>query len=247
MRNIKTDIITLKRRDFKEKDKVIIVLSKEFGKLNLIAKGSQKMGSKLSGITEPFTYSRLLISSLKDLAVISSGDLKESFPIIRSDLERISHTFYIMELTEKLSAMYQANEELFNTLLSTLYIMESKAVPEICTSHFELNLCNILGYKLIKDKCICGKTLSDKAYYSPYIGSFLCPVCQENQKTIAFPIAILSYITALENTPANQIKNLIFPDAVMSDLNKLLKTHISYHMDTRLKSSDFLSTIINNK
>ena len=243
MRNVKVTAVSLARRNFKEKDKIITIITKEYGKFDVIAKGSQKVGSRLSGVCEPFTYSNIILSSLKNLAVVSNADIKDTFPEIKSDLQKVSQAFYISELAVRTCPNWHSNPEIFNTLLSTLYIMESGAVGKIAARYFEMELISVLGYKMDYEKCLCGKScvFSEKVFYSPVVGSFLCKDCANIHKSIGFPSAILSYMEALETTLPQNIKGMIFPDAVISDLEKLFKAHIVYRMDIEPKSSEFVN------
>jgi len=243
MRNVKVTAISLARRNFKEKDKITTIITKEYGKFDIIAKGSQKVGSKLSGVCEPFTYSNIILSSLKDLAVISNADIKDTFPEIKSDLQKVSQAFYISELAVKTCPSWHPNPEIFNTLLSTLYIMENGTKGEIAARYFEIELISILGYKINCERCLCGKNciFSEKVFFSPVVGSFLCKDCVNIHKSIGFPSAILSYIKALEVTLPQNIKNMMFSDAVISDLERLFKAHIVYRMDIEPKSSEFVN------
>jgi len=242
MRNVKVNAITLKKRDFKEKDRIVTVFTKEYGKYNLMAKGVQKLGSKLAGITEPISYSSLIVSNLKDLGVISSCDLKESFSNIHKNLNVLSHVLYILELTDKSTELEHPNEELFNALLSTLYLIEAGTNVDIAARYFEYSIINILGYSINTNSCQgCGCNLTDKIYYSAHFGGFFCETCNLSlNENIIFPQAILSYINVFDTYSVSKIKTLNFPTAVINDLSRLFKTHLAYRIDKQINSLEFI-------
>ncbi|MBQ0105441.1 MAG: DNA repair protein RecO [Armatimonadetes bacterium] len=244
MRNIKLTTVTLKKRDFKEKDRIITVLSREWGKYDLIAKGVQKPGSRLSGISEPLSYGNMIVSDLKNLGTVTSCDLKESFPIIHQDLNRLSHAFYILELTDKSTAYANQTEEIFDILLGTLFMLEARADTETATRFFEHRLINALGYRINPDNCIgCGKELGGTVAYNADFGGFFCHRCNiTTDRSLIFPKALLSYIKAFDTHTIKQIKDFVFPEQANRDLSKIFKKHPAYRKDKEINSLDFIIT-----
>ena len=178
MRNIKLTTITLKKRNFKEKDKIITILSRECGKYDLLTKGTQKPITKLAGISEPLSYGTIIVSNLKNLGIITSCDLTESFSEIHKNLNTLSHSLYLLELTDKCTAEGHLCEELFDILLGSLYMLENKSDPEIVTRFFEHKLINYLGYSINTKTCLgCGKELRGNLYYNIEFGGFFCDNC----------------------------------------------------------------------
>ena len=245
MRNIKLSTITLKRRDFKEKDRIVTFLTRELGKFDLIAKGVQKPGSKFSGISEPLAYGSIVVSNLKNLGIITSCDLNESFSFMHSNLNILSHGFYLLELVDKSTAYENPSEELFDILYAALIMLEENMNPETVTRFFESRLINILGYKINTEKCIgCGKELNNKIYYNQDFGGFFCEKCNFiTDSTIVYPYALISYIDALNTYPIKRIKTFNFPEQVNKDLSRLFKHHLAYRIEKKINSLDFILNI----
>lgn len=245
MRNIKLSTITLKRRDFKEKDRIVTFLTRELGKFDLIAKGVQKPGSKFSGISEPLAYGSIVVSNLKNLGIITSCDLNESFSYMHSNLNILSHGFYLLELVDKSTAYENPSEEIFDILYASLIMLEENINPETVTRFFESRLINILGYKINTEKCIgCGKELNNKIYYNQDFGGFFCNKCNViTDRTIVYPYALISYMDALNNYPIEKIKAFNFPEQVNKDLSRLFKHHLAYRIEKNINSLDFILNI----
>ncbi|MFH1792345.1 MAG: DNA repair protein RecO, partial [Patescibacteria group bacterium] len=55
-RNYSTEAIILATKDYSEADRILVVYTKDFGKLSLIAKGVRKTTSKKRGHLEIFNY-----------------------------------------------------------------------------------------------------------------------------------------------------------------------------------------------
>src|SRR5579863_4167977 len=116
----KADAIVLHRTNLGETDKILTLLCRENGKLGAVAKGSRRPGSKLSGATELYTYSRFLLAIGKNLDIVSQCEIRESFPALRGDLALLSRATYLCELTDRLVEEREPNPEVFDMLLSAL-------------------------------------------------------------------------------------------------------------------------------
>src|SRR5207249_8970198 len=102
--------------------------------------------SRLAAVTEPFTASRLLLAVGQNLDVLTQGEVREAFRGIRSDLTRISYASYFTELVDATLEERQPHAELFDLLLSTFYILERAAMPDLVARMFELQALRLLGY-----------------------------------------------------------------------------------------------------
>ncbi|MBQ9358426.1 MAG: DNA repair protein RecO [Abditibacteriota bacterium] len=229
MRNLKTEVITLSRRPFKDRDRLVSALGKHTGRMTLLARGAQKPGGSLSGFSEPFVYAGVMIARPGEISVVASCDIRESFPGLKTDLASIGAAYEAARLTERISVPGQDSEGLFLTLLSFLYILESKADPAVAGRFFEVGLCRWAGCALNYRRCPCGRPLEDAAY-SRTMGYFVCPACAGGNMLL-FSRSLLSYVEALSLCPENRVRTLSFPAPARADLKTVLAEHIAYHLD----------------
>ncbi len=246
MRTYSSSAIVLRRIDLAEKDRIITLFSREHGKLSAVAKGARRPGSKLAGACEPFTYSKMLLSEGRDLDVLSQAEIKESFPNVKANIVGVAHCVYLLELVNSFVDKRQPNPDLFDTLLSTMYVLEGKTDPEITARYFEIQLLTILGYEPHFDACLrCGRTPErEKVSFSPAMGGIICTLCgNPPNDAMSVPAAISSYIKALYSIEPNKIKDLRFPVGARRDLSRVLRRHIRYRLEHDLKSTDFIDAV----
>ena len=67
---IKTEAIILKTADLGETDRLLTIYSKEFGKIQVIARGTKKLESKLRYHLEPLSYSHLILVEGKNSRMV---------------------------------------------------------------------------------------------------------------------------------------------------------------------------------
>ncbi len=246
MRTYSVSAIVLRRIDLGEKDRILTIFTRELGKLSAVAKGSRRPGSKLAGASEPLTYSKLFLSIGKELDIITQADIRESFPNVKADIRSIAYGIYILELVYSFLDEREPNSDLFDTLLSALYILESGTDPEITTRYFELHLLHHLGYEPNFECCInCGKKpgLKDIAF-SPSKGAIICTNCGPLPiDAILIPGAMLSYVHALRKAAPNRLKDMKIPRGARRDLSRTLKWHIRHRLEHSLKSTSFIDAL----
>lgn len=235
MRNQKLETITLSRRPFREKDILVTALAKHSGRLTLLARGAQKPGGALAGVSEPFVYARVMIARPKDISVLVSADIRESFTGLKADLPAIGAAYHIAALADRASLQWEDSERLFLNLLSCLYLLESGGDPDIVRRFFELRLCSWAGYSLNLTHCPCGRPLG-QAVYSLDAGYFVCEECAKGDALTAFPQALFSYLLALEECQESGVRRLSFPPKALADLKRLMETHLLIHM--QIKAED---------
>src|SRR5690348_5575013 len=98
MRSYSTAALVLRRISFGETDKILTLYSRDRGRFSAIAKGARKPISRLSGATELLTLSKFGLAAGKSLEVVSQAEVRESFPLLHSDLQRLAHGLYLAEL-----------------------------------------------------------------------------------------------------------------------------------------------------
>ncbi|MHB9037392.1 MAG: DNA repair protein RecO [Armatimonadota bacterium] len=246
MRTYTASAIVLRRIDLGEKDRILTIYAREQGKLSAVAKGARRPGSKLGGVSEPFTYARMFLSSGRDLDVLTQAEIRESFPNVKQSMAGIAYAVYLMELVNSFVDQRQPNPELFDTLLSAMYVLESGAKPEITVRYFELQLLTLLGYEPHFEACLrCGKKIKrEKVAFSPALGGIVCPVCGvPPNDAIWVPGAIVSYVRALKAAEPQKLKDMKFPKGALRDLALTLRWHIRYRLEHELKSVDFIDAV----
>jgi DNA repair protein RecO (recombination protein O) len=87
--------IVLKRRDQGEADRLLTVLTRDRGKLTLLAKGVRRQASRKAGHIEPFTHVDLLVAKGKSLDLVTQAETIEAHRGLREDLWRSTWPYYV--------------------------------------------------------------------------------------------------------------------------------------------------------
>ncbi|MBA3992122.1 MAG: DNA repair protein RecO [Cyanobacteria bacterium DS2.3.42] len=172
-----------------ETDKVVTVFSAERGLIKCVAKGARKPGSKIGGRADLLNVNKLLLASGRTFEIISQAESLETFPQLRTNLERLSYSLYYAELTSIFGqGLNEEASEYFDFLVISLRFQSlSQSDPAYLCLMFELRLLDILGYMPELTVCVnCRTVLTDHAIagFHYELGGMVCERCHLEGKRV---------------------------------------------------------------
>ncbi len=249
-KSYKATAIVIRRIDFGETDKILALFSRERGKIPAIAKGARKSKSKLSGAVELLTFGKYELSLGRNLDIVTQADVKESFAGIRKDIRKAAGATYFLELTDHLLEEREPNPELFDLLLSSLYVLQNGANSEVLARGFEVKAMDILGYRPQAVQCVlCGETAEGgMVNFSPSAGGLVCGKCGRlPEDTIEVSKAAMNAIIRFLNTEPPDWKKLRFVSDVGQQLRNLMRWFIHFRIEREVKSGEFFRTLLSEE
>ncbi len=192
--------VVLGRLDYGEADRILVVFTPNFGRLDLIAKGARKTQSRLGPQLDLFANVNLELSRGRDLDVVRSALPIRRFNRLRGDLDAFGHASYYAELVRSFTQPREEHPEIYDLLVSTLVLMEEGVDIWMLTRHFELALLAHLGYRPELFECVnCQRPIQQEVnWFSPAMGGLLCPACRgEDPGAIALSVNAQKYLRLL--------------------------------------------------
>lgn len=124
-RTYKATGINLKSMPLGESDRLLTILTREFGLVRAVAMGSRKHNSRLGGRSGLFVVNDLLIAKGRSLDKVAQAETLESYPRLGQDLKKLTASQYLAELSLCQALSEQPQEELFCLLNEHLKRLES--------------------------------------------------------------------------------------------------------------------------
>jgi len=240
----KANAVVLRRIAIGETDKVVTLLTREWGKLRAIAKGARRPTSRLAGATELFSHSRVVLSVGQNLEVLSQAEVREAFPGLRGDLQKIGFAAYVIELAEAATEERQPNAELFDLVLSALYVIERSDRPDLGARMFELKGWLLLGYEPQLTHCVRDRAnlVGAGLGFSPARGGAVCPRCApEVPGALPLSPAALNLMRRLMTAEPPVIPRIPATDAERQEVARHLIAFTRARIDAPLRSLEFLA------
>ncbi len=145
-RSYTSEGVVLARRHFGEADRILVLYTKNFGRISLIAKGVRRPKSRKRGHIEVFNYLKFQAISGKGLDIMTEAEVIEDFKEIRKNLNRISLAYYFAEVLGRITHERDPNEELFDLILDHLESLKSVKRLKALRLDFIYKLLTLMGY-----------------------------------------------------------------------------------------------------
>lgn len=146
MKQLTTQAIVLSRTDFGEADRILTLLTPEYGKLRVIAKGVRRVKSKLAGGIELFSVSDVVfIKGRSDIGTLMSSRLRKHYGNIVKDIERTMLGYDLIKQLGK-AIEEEAESAYFDLLVQTFEALDDASISvELIRFWFEAQLLRLNG------------------------------------------------------------------------------------------------------
>jgi DNA repair protein RecO (recombination protein O) len=164
--------IVLRRSDSGENDRRLTLFTRELGKIEAIAKGARKGGSRLAGVSEPLTVAELQIAIGRVRNFVTQAQPVSSLPNVRTSYERILCGQALAELVAVHYPFTAPHPEAFDDLFAALSALGGDGGPAVPLVWFAAHTLAAEGP--MPDWAVCavtGTPLSGpEVWYSPAAG-----------------------------------------------------------------------------
>ena len=135
---------------FKETSLVVELLTRDFGRIGVVARGARRPKSALRGVLLAFQPLLVSWSGKGELQTLMRAEWHGAYHPLKG-LALICG-FYLNELLLKLLPRHDAHERLFDTYMDTLAALTPDAEPAAILRAFEKHLLRELGYAVTLDR-----------------------------------------------------------------------------------------------
>ncbi|MBG1258956.1 DNA repair protein RecO [Nostoc commune] len=124
-RTYKATGINLKTQVLGESDKIVTILTPEFGLIRAVAPGARKHNSSLGGRSGMFVVNELLIAKGRSLDKITQAQTLKTYPGLAKDLGKLAASQYLAEIVLCQALSEQPQEELYELFNEHLHRLET--------------------------------------------------------------------------------------------------------------------------
>lgn len=239
----KIEGIIISEVDYKENSKIINILSPTHGIIGILAKGTKKIKSNISGVTSKLTYGYFHINYKENnLSTLIEVDIIDIFKKIRTNIDLISYASYILELASMVYK-HENNIEIYNLLIASLKKINEGYDHIVITNILELKLLEYLGIKPVIDNCVNCGSKTDIITISSYKGGYICQKCASNETIVN--IKTIKLIRMFYYVDINKISKLDISNNIKKEINRFIDDYYDRYSGLYLKTKDFLKTLQN--
>ncbi len=231
----------LHKRAYRESSSILEVLTKDYGRVSLMARGCRGARSKIAGNLLLFTP--LVISwqgkgSLPYLKSVERADLKA--PALKN--KALLSAMYINELLMYLLHKNDVHEAIFEHYHHCLYGLEDEKNLEIVLRQFEIKLLELLGFGLnVLTEADTGAAIEADAQYLYHLEHG--PVLYRDAASVAHSKLLISgsCLLALADESYQQLSSNA---QSLLELKRLMRALINFHLgNKKLKSRELFRPV----
>ena len=230
----------LHKRAYSETSSILEILTKDYGRVALMARGSRGAKSKIAGNLLLFTP--LVISwqgkgSLPYVKSIERADIKA--PVLKN--KALLSSMYINELLMYLLHKNDVHEAVFEHYHHCLYLLEIEGDLEISLRFFEVKLLELLGFGLnLYAEADTSEVIQEDEMYHYYLEHG--PVMSQNQAVSGVPQISGVCLRALADENYQAISE---NRQYLAELKRVMRFVINHHLgNKRLKSRELFKPVL---
>ena len=141
-----TESIVLNLFNLGEADRIVTLLTPNYGIIRAVAKGVRKPNSRIGGHLDILNKINAYVRIGENLNNLSQADTIDGYSGIKQNLKKISLCFYILELSEKFSVENDPNNNIYQLLEEVLESIKSVENDELLIRWFEIKLLISAGF-----------------------------------------------------------------------------------------------------
>ncbi len=184
---ISTDGIVLRQRKIANNRRMIVLFTRQYGKISAGTSVNEKSRSKAALALRPFTYAEYDIFKGREAYSINSASVSRSFYAIGEDIDRFMAASAFIEYLDKVLGEGEPMPRLFDLALDFLSSAErSRSSVDTLLYAFIVKSLKLLGVAPEMSCCVnCGKSLDRIAErsFSVTSGGIVCEDCAKQEKT----------------------------------------------------------------
>lgn len=231
------EAVVLRTFPLGEADRIVVMLTRNHGKVRAVAKGVRRLKSRFGGRLEPFMRVNMLIAKGKSLDVISQTvSLSTYAASICANYDSYKYANLMVEVIDYIvNDSYQDTSSQYSLLIAALSAL-SRGVhspEEIGLSYVMRALC-IAGWSPRITSCaVCG-TNENLKYFSPALGGITC-VADCSAESLRCSDESRCKIRALIQGDWNNLDGSVLDDEVVN----CVKCWCEYYLERPIRSMNF--------
>ncbi len=244
----KADAIVLNAFDYAESDAILVLYTREFGKLKGIAKHGRKSKRRFVGALDPVTLKTVdfFVNGRSEFVRLESAVVRDTFSSLKSDMERYSLASYMVELVDVFTREGLHLPELFDLLKGSLAALAITKSTETVIRAFELRLLRKLGLMPHLSSCVAcsGRLLDGSAFFSPPMGGLVCNSCSSAVRGLSkIRLGTARYLEAVSSFEPDKLKRLGASPDILGEADRTIYSFILYQAGRDFKTRRFIDSM----
>ena len=237
--------LVLRVTDYNDRDALLTVLTPEYGKLTVKARGLRRKNSPLVAPCQLLAYGEFTLFEYKGQYTINEAHSIELFSQLRRDLGKLSLGTYFAQVAEVVSQEDLPNPEVLSLVLNCLHGLSKLDLPEsLVKCVFELRIACLAGYQPDLFGChVCGSQTPE--YFDISQGVLECGKCRTGTG-IRLPVSpgILDAMRYISLCDPKKIFAFTLPPENLQKLAGITESYLCAQLERGFSTLDFYKSLL---
>lgn len=237
--------LVLSSRRHRERDYLVKIFTREYGKLMFFVRGTKNPNNKLRQAIQPFAHGTF-ISDIRQEGLCFLRDAKDIAPYsdVQLDIFKNAYATYTLGLVDAALEDRIPDPALFQQLLLGLSMMNEGYDPEIIMNIFEVRFLRLFGVMPELRGCVvCGCTDGIFDYSSKFHG-LLCPDhFHEDERRLHVNPRAIHFIRLFSVVSLEKIENVSVKAETKREIRNVIDLLYDELVGIKLKSKRFIDNM----
>lgn len=237
-----TDALVLRVKDTGESDRLVTLLTSEFGVLRAFANRAKKINSKMHGATQSLCYGDFSVYKSRDSYIIDDAVAKEVFFGLRDDIEKLALAQYFCALAEELAPEMEPAKDFLRVTLNSLHLLQTnRRSKDFLKAVTELKFMVFAGFMPDLTACSsCGKEPDGEMFFNVSEGCIYCRNCSGGEKLTPGILAAMRHVCA---NPVERMYSFSLPENEEKKLAYICEKFLLAQTRRPFKALDFYKSL----
>jgi DNA repair protein RecO (recombination protein O) len=235
--------IVIRTVDYNDNDKMVTLLTKDFGRMSARIRGCKKPACKLFSAASLFCCGDYLFFEKDGRYGVKGCAIRRTFFGLQGDYDAYTTACFIADAVDKVAQEDDVPSGLFTLTVNALFALDTGAAPVgIVLCYFLQRLLHIEGVYPSFAVCAACDAEPPLVKFSAEHGGALCQACARGIKGAFIDESFLNALRLLACTTAKDLGSLSITEDVQKRLSTALIAYLEYVLQHPLKTARFLNS-----
>ncbi len=251
------DALVIRTVDFSETSLIVSLYTKEFGKIEALAKGGRRLKSPFESSLDILAQIRVTFLQKRGdaLDLLTESKLVKRFRVTNVNLAGLYAAYYVAELVDLLTDLGDVNPTIYNLAVGVLGRLEQGQFVQRSLLRFEELLLRAIGQQPSLRHCVeCGakidlETTTRRVHFGHLDGGVLCHNCvRGHSPVVSVNVESLRALEMLANPKLShaQWTGFELSRGSLGELRGLHNNYLSHLIGRKPRLHDWLKFIAKN-
>lgn len=237
--------IVLYQRKHRERDFLVKIFTKRFGKIMFFVRGSKRQQGEIYQAIQPFTQATF-IADIRETGLSflrGAKDIEKNIDL-QTDIFKNAYATYISGLIDAVIEDHRSHPALYDLLHQALFLIDEGYAPEVVTNIIEVKLLEPFGVGPNFLGCaICGKTQGIFDYSDKYQGVLCTEHFFEDPRRLHVNPKAVHLVRLYSVIKLDKIGEISIAPDTQSEIKRLVDHIYEELVGLHLKSKSFIDNL----